>query len=165
MNNTAVFGSDGLEVFPSSAILNSSVSPSNSFAKHVVEDGTTVIDNKIENQIRISMGLILNGGDYKQVYNQIVSASVNSTKLSIQTRVKTFDNMYIESYPHKESAAIFDTVTLNIEFIEQLTSVVITQDLTPSEVNNQADADQVDRGEQLPKDNGTIATSITDWLF
>ena len=161
MDITAILDENGNQLFPTAKILKASTAPSNTYAQHPLEDGTVVSDNVIENQVRISMPIILNSNDYQQVYKAIKSASKNRTRFTIQTRVDTYSNMYIESYPSEESAGMFDTVQLNVDFIEQQFGKVVTEQLSSSDVENPADADTVNRGEQLPKeDEGTTLQSI-----
>lgn len=161
MDVTAIFDESGNQLFSTAKILRLAAAPSNTYATHVVEDGTTVVDNKIQNQARVAISLVLDGGDYQEVYKNIQTASNENTKFTIQTRVNSFDRMYIESYPHEESADIFDTVALNIDFVEQITSTVQTSTLSKSDVANPADADTINRGEQLPKkDAGTTLQKI-----
>lgn len=151
MDVTAILNEAGEQLFPTAKLLKASVAPSNSFAQHPVEDGTVVSDNKIINQVRISIPMILDSNDYKDVYKAIQDASNNTTILSIQTRVATFDKMYIESYPSEESAAMFDTVSMTINFIEQITGTIVIKKLASPGVSNNSDVDTENRGEQLPK--------------
>lgn len=151
MDVTAILDESGNQLFPTAKILRMSTAPSNTFATHTVEDGTTVTDNKILNQTRLSATLVLDANDYATVYQEIKSTSNETKKLTIQTRVDTFYNMYIEAYPNEESAAIFDTIHIAIDFIEQMTVTVLTKKLASSDVSNQSNVDTESRGEQLPK--------------
>ncbi len=161
MDVTAIFDENGNQLFSTAKILRLAASPSNTYATHVVEDGTTVVDNKIQNQARVAVSLVLDGADYQEVYKNIQTASNENTKFTIQTRVNSFNRMYIESYPHEESADIFDTIAINIDFVEQITSTVQTSTLSQSDVANPSDADTVNRGEQLPKEeSGTTLQKI-----
>lgn len=165
MDVTAILDENGEQLFSTAKILNASTAPSNTFAKHTVEDGSTVTDNKITNQVRISMNIVLSQSDYQEVYKNIQDASNNTIKLSIQTRVSTFNNMYIESYPSEESAAIFDTIAISIDFIEQITGTVVTEKLASPDVSNQSNVDTTNRGEQLPKpDKQTTAQQIAGFF-
>lgn len=165
MDVTAILDSEGNQLFDTAKILRASTSPSNTFANHPVEDGSTVTDNKIINQVRISMSLVLDQNDYQEVYKNIQDASNNTTMLSIQTRVATYNKMYIESYPSEESAAIYDTISISIDFIEQITGTVVIEKLAANDVSNQSNVDTVSRGEQLPKaDNQTTAQQIAGFF-
>lgn len=153
MNVTAILNESGEQLFATAQLLKASVAPSNTFAQHPVEDGTVVADNKIINQVRISIPMVLDSNDYKDVYKAIQDTSKNSVNLSVQTRVATYSNMYIESYPSEESAAMFDTVSLTVNFIEQITGTVVTKKLAETDVSNNSDVDTENRGEQLPKED------------
>ncbi len=165
MDVTAILNESGEQLFSTAQLLKASVSPSNTFAQHPVEDGTVVSDNKIINQVRISIPMVLDSNDYKDVYKAIQDTSNNAVKLSIQTRVATFNKMYIESFPSEESAAMFDTVSMTVNFIEQITGTIVTKKLVSSDVLNQSDVDTEDRGEQLPKeDNRTSLQKIAEFF-
>ena len=69
MDVTAILNESGEQLFSTATILSASTSPSNTFSSHTIEDSTVVIDNKIINQTRISMTLILNSNDYQEVYS------------------------------------------------------------------------------------------------
>ena len=153
MDVTAILNESGEQLFPTAKLLKASVAPSNTFAQHPVEDGTVVSDNKIINQVRISIPMILDSNDYKNVYKSIQDVSNNAVMLSIQTRVATFNKMYIESYPSEESAAVFDTVSMTVNFIEQITGTIVTKKLAASNVSDDSDVDTENRGEQLPKED------------
>lgn len=163
MDVTAILDENGNQVFATAKALKLSTSPSNTYAKHPLEDGTVVSDNVIENQVVISVSFVLDPNDYQQVYKDIVTASKNTTKFTIQTRVNNYPNMYIESYPSEESAAIYDTIPVTIGFIEQKIGGVVIEKLSQSDVANPADSDTINRGEQLPKeDTGTTLQKIAE---
>ena len=163
MDVTAIFDSEGNQLFSTATLIKASISPSNTFAQHAIEDGSVVADNKIVNQIRMSVTVILNSDDYQSAYKDIKSASVGTVMLNVQTRVDTFPNMYIESYPSEESAAMFDTTSVVLNLVEQITGTVITRKLAPADVKASADVDTENRGEQLPKpDNKTNLQNIAE---
>lgn len=165
MDVTAIFNESGEQLFPTAKLLKASIAPSNTFAQHTVEDGTVVSDNKIINQVRISIPMVLDSNDYKDVYKAIQDASNNAVTLSIQTRVSTFNKMYIESYPSEESAAMFDTVSMVVNFVEQITGTIVIKKLAAPDVSNRSDVDTEDRGEQLPKeDNQTSLQKIAGFF-
>lgn len=165
MDVTAILNESGEQLFPTAKLLKASISPSNTFAQHPVEDGTVISDNKIINQVRISIPMILDANDYQDVYKAIQDTSNNAVMLSIQTRVATFNKMYIESYPSEESAAIFDTVSMTVNFIEQITGTVVTKKLSDTDVSNDSDVDTEDRGEQLPKEDNRTSLQKTVGFF
>ena len=159
---TALFDDEGNQLFETVGILELSASPSNTFAEHTLEDGKVVIDNKIENRIPITVSAILSPEDFKEVYARIKEADKNNTIFTIQTRVDTFYNMYIDSYPYSESSRIANTIAISINFIEQKFVRSLVENLPPEKVNNQADADTVDTGAKLPA--AESSTTLLDGL-
>ena len=157
---TALFDEDGNQLFETVGILEMSTAPSNTFAEHTLEDGKVVIDNKIVNRVLISVTAILSPDDFKQVYANIKEADQNSTKFTIQNRVDTYRNMYIESYPYSESSAIANTIAVNINFIEQQFVKAKVENLPPSKVKSPPDADPVDTGQKLPKEESTTLLDL-----
>ena len=157
---TALFDEDGNQLFETVGILEMSTSPSNTFAEHTLEDGRVVIDNKITNRVLISVTAILSPDDFKQAYAKIKEADQNNTKFTIQNRVDTFSNMYIESYPYGESSAIANTIAININFIEQQFVKAKVDNLPPSKVKNQSDSDTVNVGQKLPKEKSTALLDL-----
>lgn len=160
---TALFDEEGNQLFETVGILEMSTSPSNTFAEHTLEDGRVVIDNKIINRVPITVSAILSPDDFKSVYAKLKEADTNNTKFTIQNRVDTYYNMYIESYPYGESAAISNTIAININFIEQQFVEVKTTALPAQKVKNPPDADPVNSGEKLPKvADSTVLLDLLD---
>ena len=131
---------DGTELIPSSCIISCEPKPSNTFAEHILEDGSTVIDNKITNNAEIVINLVLPEIDPQTAFNAIQTASENTEELIVQTKFYTYTRMYIQSYPWSETAEMISTSGFN-----------------------PADADTVDRGEQLPKSE-TILSQAGRWF-
>lgn len=157
---TALFDEYGIQLFPTVGILSVSVSPSNQFAQHTLETGVVVSDNKIRMQNKITVKAILDPEDYLSVYQKIKEADNNSTKFTVQTRVDSYDNMYIESRPYEESSKMSDTIAMMINFIEQQFVEVTTTVLTAAKVKVPADADTTNSGTKLPKEDGSVLFSI-----
>ena len=157
---TALFDENGDQLFPTMGILSLSASPSNQFAQHTLENGLVVSDNKIKLQDRVVVKAILSPDDYKDVYQAIKEADNNDTVFTIQTRVDTYDNMYIESRPYEESSSIANTIAVIITFIEQQFVGVKTGRLPASKVKNSADADTANSGTKLPKDDSSLLFRI-----
>ena len=157
---TALFDEDGNQLLETVGIIEMSTSPSNTYAEHTLENGKVVIDNKIENQVRITIAAILSPSDFKEVYAKLKEADKNSTKFTIQNRVDTFNDMYIESYPYSESSRISNTIAISINFVEQQFVEVKTTTLPPEKVNSQPDADPVDTGAKAPAQSSTTLLDI-----
>ena len=159
---TALFDEDGEQLFPTVGLLSVAVSPSNTFSQHTLENGTVTSDNKIKNQNRITVQAVLDPDDYVEVYQKIKSADDNDTIFTIQTRVDTYDNMYIESRPYEESGKMSNTMAVTLNFIEQQFTGVKTGKLPATKVKNVADQDVQNSGTKLPGDD---SSTLYNWIF
>ena len=79
---TALFDSNGDQLFPTVGLLSVAVSPSNTFSQHTLENGAVTSDNKIKNQDRITIQADLDPDDYIEVYASFNTTSGNT---SVQT--------------------------------------------------------------------------------
>lgn len=154
---------DATEFIPSSCIVSCSSSPTVTYAEHILEDGATVSDNKITNNVEVKMMIILPTDDPQKTFNAIQSASENSDELMIQTRFITYSKMYVQAYPWNEDSSMADTAALNVTFKQQRTATIVTTTLPPSKVKNPINADTVDRGEQIPKKE-TLLSKAGRWF-
>ena len=141
---TALFDEDGNQLLETVGILEMSTSPSNTYAEHTLEDGKVIIDNKIINRVVISVTAILSPDDYKQAYAKIKEADKNNT------------------YPYNENASIVNTIAITINFTEQQIVAAKVVNLPPEKVKSQPDADTVDSGQKLPKEQPS--TTLLDLL-
>ena len=162
---TALFDEEGNQIFETVGILSLAASPSNKFAEHTLEDGTVISDNKTRLQDRVSIQAILSPDDFEAVYQKLKEADRNDVKFTVQTRVDSYDNMYLESYPYEESSRIVGTIALNINFVEQQFVGVKTGTLPESKVKNPADTDTVDSGAKLPQNDASSLKKIIDSFF
>lgn len=160
---TAIYDEDGDALFETATVVRLTLAPSNRFAEHTLEDGTVIADHKIVQQKRASLNITLSPDDYKSVYQAIKAADTNNTALTVQTRVDTYSDMYIESYPHEESAAVFDTVALVVGLVELKFATSETTALTTSDVADASDADTTDRGVQQAEDVSGGST-LAEWF-
>lgn len=147
----AILDENGNQIFATIGLLSLSAKPSNKYAEHPLEDGTIISDHKIVQQQRVNVKAVLNPEDYVDVYKQLKKADENNTAFTIQTRVDTITNMYLESYPRDESAKVYGTIALTISFIEQNFVAVETEALPKSEVSNPSNSDTSKSGDKLPK--------------
>ena len=81
--------------------------------------------------------------------------------LTIQTKTDTYANLYLQDIPHEEDPALFDTITMILQFIETQIATVQVLALPPAAVANPADTSTSERGEQTT----TVAGSRGSALF
>lgn len=161
---TALFDEDGNQIFETIGILSLSVGQTSVFAEHTLEDGTVVSDNKIILQGRVNGQVVLDSADYVEVYKKLKDAYINTVRFTVQTRVDSYDNMYLESLPYEESSKISGTIAMAISFVEQQFVEVKTGTLPPAKVKAPQNADTVDSGTKLPQSNQTTLQKISSSL-
>ncbi len=157
-NVIAILDEDGNELLSTLTNIGVSVSVSKTFAKHSLENGQTVTDDQYDNPTLLNMQIILDPSDYVSVYKEIKTYYENVTNFTIQTKVDSYSNMFLESLPHDETPEMFTTIAMTLEFTEQLISETSTETLAESDVSTASDTTTVDSGEKstTSDDDGTV---------
>ena len=154
---TAFLDSNGDQLLDTVGIISAQINPTKSFSSHKLENGQVVTDNVIDNQAIINVGLILNTEDYQTVYSEIKALFDDGEAFTIQTRVDTYSNMYLDGMPHEEDASVANTIGINLNFIEQQIVTSSTSVLTISDVSNSADTSTVKAGQKTPVESSSSA--------
>lgn len=142
-----VYDVDFNQVFPDARPLKASISNEALFFKHPLESSASRTDHVIFQPIKIAMSMIMTGENYKSVYQQIKQVYLNSIQLIVQTKVDTYENIYIQSMPHEESPANFDSVIMNLTLEETKIAVTVITFIPESLSDNNTK----NRGQQQPK--------------
>lgn len=145
-----VFDSDFNQVFPLARPIKCVVKETAKNMEHPVETGVTITDHRIILPTEIELSMILPAGEYRAVYQQIKQLWISAPLLSVQSRADTYDQMMIESIPHEEDPAMFDTIALAIRLKKVLFVSPVAQSLPASSVQNPVDQSTVRSGEQQP---------------
>ena len=114
------------------------------FFKQPLEDSTVRTDHIIFSPVEAILTAILTGDQYRDVYKQVKQLFTSQTQLIVQTKVETYENMYIQSMPHNEDASLYDAIIMNISIMETLVAGS-TSTFQPA---NESDSTTVDRGQQ-----------------
>ena len=144
----------GLQVFPGARPIKATVSESAKLMAHPLEDGSNIVDHRIILPIGISLAVILDSDTYRDTYQEIRRLFRESVRMTIQTKTHTYPNLYLQDIPHEEDTALFDTVTMILQFIETLIARVQVLALPPAAVRAPADVSTSARGEQTTTDAG-----------
>lgn len=139
-----IFDTEYNQLFSGAKIIKASVTPSANFFKQPLEDSTTRVDHVVVQPMEISLGAIVSGVNYREIYQQIFQAFKVQTQLIVRTKVGSYDNMYIQSMPHDEAAESFDVIVISFNLEETLLSSVVEIFIPQA----QADSSTVDRGLQ-----------------
>ena len=142
-----VYDVDFNQVFPDARPLKASVSDEALFFKHPLESSATRTDHIIFQPVKIAMSMVMSGEDYKNVYKQIKQVYRSQTQLIVQTKTDTYENIFIQSIPHEESPANYDSIIMNLILEETKLAVTVITFIPES----QSDSDTKNRGQQESK--------------
>ena len=152
--------SSGRQVFAGARPLKATVAESAKLMAHPLEDGSNIVDHRIILPIGISISVILRADDYRETYQEIRRLFRQSVRMTIQTKTDTYTNLYLQDIPHEEDPALFDTITMILQFIETQIAVVQVLALPPAAVANTADTSTSDRGQQTTTDAGRRSSTL-----
>lgn len=161
----AILDEDGEQLFETVSILDVSVGESKTYSNHTLENGEVATDNAITNQNRINLQLVLDPDDYIEVFSEIKTLFNDNAVFSIQTRVDTYENMYIEAMPHEEGPSMANTVAINLSLVEQQISSTTSQELSASDVSSTADQSTVKSGQKTSTESTTVLDSLFGWAL
>lgn len=106
------------QVFPDARPVKATVKETARVMDYPVETGATLSDHKIINPIEIEIIFVINQDFYSSAYQQIRTAWINSTLLSVQTRTGTYLNMIVSDMPHEEEPDMYNAITQQVRFRE-----------------------------------------------
>lgn len=162
----AILDANGNQLFTSAVNIGVSVVESKTFASHTLENKQVVVDDEFDNPASLTMQMILDPSNYIDVYKEIKAAYKAITNFTIQTRVDSYTNMYIETLPHEETPELFNTIAINLEFTEQLIVATDSEMLTTNNVSSASDSSTVDTGQKSNTDNdGTVLQRLVGRVF
>lgn len=162
----AILDEDGTAILTTLVNIGVSVAPSKVFARHSLENKQVVVDDQYDIPTSLTLRVILDPSDYLDVYKSIDTYYKAVTNFTIQTKVDTYTNMYLETIPHEEDPSMFNTIAMSLEFTEQIFVDSNTEGLSTTDVSNQSDASTTDSGTKSTKeDNGTVASRLYDRVF
>lgn len=139
-------GELGYQIASGFKILDIDIVEPSRFMFHPREDGTPQSDFQVQDPIEISVDGIFESEDYASNMEELRIAKNTSTKLTIQSRGKTYFDMYIKTLPSKANAANFSTLSATISFQEALVFKVSDDGLTLDDLANPLDSDIVQNG-------------------
>lgn len=147
-DNIEIPGFIPVQVFAGARPMRATISEPSQFMTHPLESGAKISDHRIIQPVEISISFIMEPENYRLTYHLIKQAFINALRFSVQTRTTTYTGMYISDIPHEEDPALFDTITMIIQFREVQIFRADVQEL--ADVLDPRDASTVDRGQQTP---------------
>ena len=86
--------------------------------KHPVESGASPAGHRVIEPRSLELLMILTAADFSGAFQQIRSAWLNSTLLTVQTKACVYQNMIIRALPREEDPETFDVTTLTLQMEE-----------------------------------------------
>lgn len=152
VDTVGVFDASTFEqVFSDARPLRANVKETSKVMEHPAENGVLISDHHIINQVEIELALMIASPFYGSTYQQIRSAFLEGTLLTVQTRTGVYTNMVVADLPHEESADVYDAVTMGLH-LKQVIFVPDPSTYAPVDPNN---TDTVQSGLQSA---GTLTT-------
>lgn len=134
--------------------------------KHPLETGESISDHIVYEPVGAEISLILDPAEYVDNFQQIKSLFKTAKKLTIQTRVETYENMYILEMPHDESAEMADTVAVAVKFEQAIFVDPQYQQLPPSKVKKSSSSSTAKTGQKQGGDASASQSSAAyDLIF
>ena len=162
-----VFDSKFAQLFVDARPMKASISETSKIFEHPLETGAVIADHRIINPVDIVLPLVVNALDYASVFQQVKSAFVNASILTVQTKVGSYENMVIQEMPHEETPEMFDTVSIALKLRQARFVTAQYGKLPPAKVAAPKHTDTVKQGKKSAKDDagGKKKGSVLAGLF
>lgn len=137
----AILDSESFEqLFTAAQPMRVSVRDTKRATKFEVEDGTTRSDHVVQDQIEISIDLLLQDEDARDAYQQIKQAKNDNRLVIVQTKVDSYESMLITEIPHDETVELGNAISMPMRLVEWRTVTPQYGALPPSKVKNKKQA-------------------------
>lgn len=139
-------------IFDGVDIISLSINTESRLTSHTLENGMVVSENQINLQNKISARVVCSDESYTSIYKNISYARRNCLAFVIQTKVDTYENMYISSCNYVDSSSVQRAVIIEINFIEQQYVKYATETLEKVNVSQEKDVDTPPPSTYTPDD-------------
>lgn len=113
-----IFDSNGNQKFIRARGMRLSTDRVARMPQHPLETGGSVVDARVIMPVEATLLVVLQSGDYSNVYSQIQSSFNNGELLSVHCKAGVFTNMCIMSIPHEETPEMVDAIQIAVRLIE-----------------------------------------------
>lgn len=145
-DTVGVFDQDYNPLFKDARPMEELITPDSKVMEHPLETGNILTDHTIILPIEIEMIFILPVGFYYNTYETINQLFLNRTIVIVQTKAAVYTNMYIKSIPRRETADMYNRISLSIRFREAQFAPVSQSIVTAP--TNPTNSDTIQRGAQ-----------------
>lgn len=147
MTRIAILDNDTLmPIFQSAHPMRVSVLPEKRATKFAVEDGTDRSDHVVQELVQISMDFTV-VDDVRQAYESLYQVWEQNGLVTVQTKVRSFENMLILSIPHDEDISLGTGISMPIRLQEWIEVKPEEGELPPKKVVNKNQSSTVQRGQ------------------
>lgn len=135
-------------LFNSAHPMRVAVSDEKRATRFQVENGGERSDHVVDNAVELAIEFVLSGHSARQQYEAMRLAYEENRLVTVQTRMRTYENMLIEAFPHEETPTIYDGAVLPLRFLEWREIEPEYGELQQEQVAEPRQASTVDRGAQ-----------------
>lgn len=160
-----VFDANLNQLFADARPIKAMIKPDSKLMDNPGESGITITDHRIFLPVEIELSLILRAATFRDTYQQVKTAYVNLTPLSVQTKADTFTNMYIMAMPHDEDPDLFDTISLALKLREVNLVTAQYAQLPAGQVKKKSNSSTTKTGQKTPGQTNPGQQSILHQLF
>lgn len=139
-------------IFATAYPMRVTVADNKTATKFQVENGETRSDHVVKNAIELTIDFILIGDDSRNQFDNIHQAYADNKLVSVQTKMKTYENMLIVGVPHDETPAVYDGASMPVQFQEWREIQPEYGELQQKKVAKPAQSSTAPRGKQTGSD-------------
>lgn len=153
------------QLFTAAQPMRVSVRDTKRATKFEVEDGTTRSDHVVQDQIEISIDLILEDDFARDAYQQIKQAKNDNRLVIVQTKVDSYESMLITEIPHDETVELGGAISMPMRLVEWRTVTPQYGALPPSKVKNKKQASTSKGGQKQTTEADAPTTRKASVLY
>lgn len=156
----AILDSETFEqLFTAAQPMRVSVRDTKRATKFEVEDGTTRSDHVVQDQIEISIDVLLQDEDARDAYQQIRQAKNDNRLVIVQTKVNSYESMLITEIPHDETVELGGAISVPMRLVEWRTVTPQYGALPPTKVKNKKQASTSKGGQKQTTEASSTGTN------
>jgi hypothetical protein len=155
-NQVALIDDEGNDIISTSSVIKVTGSLTAEYPSHNMEDGTSISDHSYFNPFQGSVAVLCDSESFGIIEN----AWSNRTKLTIQSKTGSRDNIYITQVPSDEDLSQPDKIRVIINLKEQRFDSVEIKKLPARAVKNPSNQTTSKRG-KINKNTANESTSKT----
>lgn len=147
----AVYNDAFEQIIPDARPIKCTIKESSAMFMHPIETGETIADHRVILPVDVELVFVTGRGEERAVYVAIKQLYLQAKRLTVQTRVATYSNLYISDMPHTEDAEMWDAIKITVRMKEAQFVAPQYATLPPTKVKDKKDSTTVKRGTQTAK--------------